>query len=116
MTAKISIGTDIIEVKRLKQRQLKKNLTLYNNIFTKSELKYCFRHADPYPHLAGIFAAKEAVIKCFDAPLRMIDIEINRDVYGKPFAVAKYKKKTVKVKISISHTQSIAIAFAVKIL
>lgn len=112
---KIRIGVDMVEVKRFKHKQLKRNLTFYNSIFTKSELKYSMRHSDPYPHLAGIFAAKEAAIKCFDTPLRTIDIEIIRDVHGKPIAVTKYDKKTMKVKISISHTRSVAIAVAITI-
>ncbi len=112
---KISIGVDIVEVKRFKQRQLKTNFAFYNSIFTNSELNYSLRHSDPYPHLAGIFAAKEATIKCLDSRLRMIDIEIIH-VHGKPSAVTKYKKKTVKVEISISHTRSVAIAIAMTIL
>jgi holo-[acyl-carrier protein] synthase len=110
---RISIGTDIVEIKTFKQKSIKNNLSFYKSIFTKSELQYCMKYLDPYPHLAGMFAAKEAVIKCTDRPLGMIDIEITRDSGGKPIAMTQYKKKTIKVQISISHTRSVAVAVAI---
>jgi holo-[acyl-carrier protein] synthase len=113
VTPKINIGTDIVEVKRFKRKSPRTNLTFYNSIFTKSELKYCLRYSDPYPHLAGIFAAKEAILKCSDQPLNMIDIEIIRDPNGRPVAVVQHRKKTIKVQISISHTRTVAIAVAI---
>jgi phosphopantetheine--protein transferase-like protein len=112
---KIRIGTDIVEIRRFKQKYIENNLTFYKSIFTKSELKYCSKYLDPYPHLAGIFAAKESVIKCLDRPLRMSDIEVSRDINGKPIAITHYKKKTTKVQISISHTRSVAVAVAISL-
>jgi holo-[acyl-carrier protein] synthase len=109
----IDIGTDIVEIKRFRQKPLEANLTFYNSIFTKSELIYCVKYADPYPHLAGIYAAKESIIKCSSRSLRMHDIEIIRCNDGKPVAVICYKKKNTNVKISISHTRSIAMAVAI---
>jgi holo-[acyl-carrier protein] synthase len=88
-------------------------LSFYNSVFTESELKHCLKYSDPYPHLAGIFAAKEATMKCLDKSLSLIDIEITHDMRGKPSAVTMLKKKAVKVKISISHTASTAIAVAI---
>ena len=71
------------------------------------------KYTDPYPHLAGIFAAKEASMKCLDASLNLKDIEITYDMRGKPSAVTMLKKKAVKIKVSISHTASTAIAVAI---
>lgn len=113
---KIGVGTDIIEINRLKERDLKTHLTFYRSIFTKSELKYSLKYSDPYPHLAGIYAAKEAIIKCYGKPLRMIDIEIIRDTYGKPIAVTSLKRKNLEVSLSISHSRSVAMAVAISIL
>jgi holo-[acyl-carrier protein] synthase len=114
---KINVGTDIIEVQRFRRKPLKSNMSFYNSIFTKSELEYCLRYTDPYPHLAGIFAAKESVIKCSSRQqLRMIDVMIVHDTYGKPVAIVRNKNKTIKTRISISHTRSLAIAVAIRIL
>jgi holo-[acyl-carrier protein] synthase len=110
---KLGFGIDIIEVKRFRQKKVKSNLKFYTSIYTESELKYSLKRSDPYQHLAGIFAAKEATIKCLDLPLRMIDIEISKDSSGKPSATVNFNKKTVIVKVSISHTAQYAVAIAI---
>jgi holo-[acyl-carrier protein] synthase len=110
---KISVGTDIVEINRFRRKPLKANASFYDSIFNKSELMYCLKYSDPYPHLAGIFAAKEAVLKCSDQLLRMTDIEVSRHTDGKPTAVAHCQKKDINAKISISHTRSLAIAVAI---
>lgn len=57
------IGTDIIEIKRIKDAVEKWGERFLNKIFTKNEIAYCCKKKDPFPHLAVRFAAKEAVIK-----------------------------------------------------
>jgi holo-[acyl-carrier protein] synthase len=110
----VNIGTDLIEVRRFRNKSLDDdNASFYNSIFTESELAYCMKYSDPYPHIAGIFAAKESIMKCLRRPLRMIDIEITHNKYGKPIAVVNCGKKTIRVRISISHTRSLAIAMAI---
>lgn len=110
----VNIGTDLIEVRRFRNKPLNDdNASFYNSIFTESELVYCMKYSDPYPHIAGIFAAKESIMKCLRRPLKMIDIEITHNEYGKPIAVVNCRKKTIRVRISISHTRSLAIAMAI---
>lgn len=110
----IKIGTDIIEIHRFRRRSLKTNMSFYNSVFTKSELLYCLKYSDPYPHFAGIFAAKESIIKCFNRQLRMLDISIDRNENGKPIVIGSWdKNKKVKIEISISHTRSLAVAVAI---
>jgi holo-[acyl-carrier-protein] synthase len=112
----IKIGTDIIEIQRFRRRPIKTNMSFYNSVFTKSELVYCLKYIDPYPHLAGIFAAKESVIKCFNRQLRMLDISIDRNEDGKPTVISScYKNRNIKIEISISHTRSLAVAVAIMI-
>ena len=113
MKTKVNIGTDIIEVSRFRRKPIKKNRNFYNSIFTNLELIHCQKYSDTYPHLAGIFAAKEAVVKCIDLPLRISDIEISWHENGKPFVMIGHKKNTVQ--ISISHTKLLAIAVAVSL-
>jgi len=111
----LNIGTDIIEVKRFRNKPLNdRNTGFYHSVFTKSEMIYCSKFSDPYPHLAGIFAAKESIIKCLNKPTKMIDIEITHGQYGKPTAAIHRKRKnTITTWISISHTKSLAIAVAI---
>ena len=112
---KLNVGIDIIEIKRFRKKPLNKdNASFYHSIFTKSELMYCMKYSDPYPHIAGIFAAKESILKCLTIPLRMTDIEIKHNQDGKPSTIISSKKKNaIHARISISHTKSIAIAAAV---
>ena len=111
----LNVGTDVIEVRRFRDKPLNDtNAGFYHAIFTKSEIIYCTKFSDPYPHLAGIFAAKESVIKCLNKPTKMIDIEIVRGKFGKPTAVIHRKRKnTSMVLVSISHTKSLAMAVAI---
>ena len=111
----LNVGTDIIEVKRFRSKPLNdRNTGFYHSVFTKSEMKYCAKFSDPYPHLAGIFAAKESILKCLNKPTKMIDIEIIHGQYGKPTAVIRRKRKNIiSARISISHTKSLAIAAAI---
>ena len=111
----INVGTDVIEVKRFRSKPLNdRNTGFYNSVFTKSEMIYCSKFSDPYPHLAGIFAAKESIIKCLNKPTKMIDIEIIHGQHGKPAAIIHRKRKNaITTRISISHTSSLAIAIAI---
>ncbi len=111
MTLKTEVGTDIIEIDGFRQKPLEKNKTFYESIFSKSELKHCKKYSDPYPHFAGLFAAKEAVIKSFIRPLGMRDIEIFWNAYGKPL-IKIHNKKINNLKISISHSNQVALAVA----
>jgi|SRR5919197_1666571 holo-[acyl-carrier protein] synthase len=117
ITAKLNVGTDVIEVNRFRNKPVNdNNASFYRSIFTQSELTYCMKYSDPYPHIAGIFAAKESIIKCLSKPVKMIDIQIIHNRYGKPMGVvrcSRKNKKAIKVIISISHTRSLAIATAI---
>jgi holo-[acyl-carrier protein] synthase len=113
--SKTSVGIDIVEVDRFRKKPLDRNAGFYNSIFTPREIKYCMKFVDPYPHLAGIFAAKEAVMKCRRIKCRMTNIEICKDSRGKPAPSLRTKKKTLNLDLSISHTEMMAIAVAVMI-
>ena len=61
-------GIDIVQVSKMK-RILLTRPELAAEIFTESERKYCFSRPDPYVHLAGRFAAKEACLKALGTGL-----------------------------------------------
>jgi phosphopantetheine--protein transferase-like protein len=111
----LNVGIDVIEIERFRNKPLNnENASFYHSIFTESELMYCMKYSDPYPHIAGIFAAKESILKCLTRPIKMIEIEISHNRDGKPIIVAHARKiRAMQTRISITHTRSIAIAVAV---
>ncbi|MCB0833769.1 MAG: holo-ACP synthase [Bacteroidetes bacterium] len=57
------VGTDIVEIKRIRQSYLKYGDRFLERIFTVNELDYCMQKKDPIPSLAVRFAVKEAFVK-----------------------------------------------------
>ena len=55
-------GIDLVHVPRLKEA-VTDNPALEAGVFTEGERAYCRHRADPWPHFAARFAAKEAVLK-----------------------------------------------------
>lgn len=119
------IGTDIIEVQRIKQAVEKHGDRILNRLFTPNELAYCKNKWDPYPCYAVRFAAKEAVFKSFGiglGSLRWNELEILTGLKGKPEvnllgqAVAfAWREGIIQVLISLSHDRERAIAFALAV-
>ena len=61
----LGIGTDIIEVARIRSVMLRHGDRFIERILTEEERAYCAGMAHPHKHIAARFAAKEAVSKCF---------------------------------------------------
>lgn len=111
----VGTGVDITEVKRLKQAVEKWGDSFLNRVFTKPELENAKTRGSLYQHLAGRFAAKEAVFKAMGDPgISWKDVEILNDSAGKPFCkILNSKAKKLDVFISISHVKTYAVANAV---
>lgn len=108
------IGIDIVEISKFRDLKRSKNKRFFANIYNDSELDYCFSYKDPAPHLAGIFAAKEAVKKASGIfSLSLKEIEINRKETGQPVVLLN-GKPTQSFLISISHSDTSACAIALK--
>lgn len=113
------IGTDIIEIERIKNSLNKQSFL--DKIYTKAEQK--LYHGINPQTLAGNFAAKEAVAKALGtgfAGFGPTDIEVLRDERGKPYVnlyntaldIFRYIDGS-QVWVSISHNKDNAVAFAV---
>ena len=111
----IGTGVDITEVKRLRQAIERWGDSFLQRIFTEKELQNAKNRASLYQHLAGRFAAKEAVFKAFgDARLNWKDMEILNDKEGKPNCVISCRNAgKIDVHISISHVKNYAVANAI---
>jgi holo-[acyl-carrier protein] synthase len=93
-------------------------------VFTPTELEYCLAKRRRIEHLAGRFAAKEAVLKVLGTGwrdgIRWTDIEIRNLPSGEPrvFLSGRVRQiadqmDLVEILISISHIETHAIASAI---
>jgi holo-[acyl-carrier protein] synthase len=117
----ISIGIDIIEVKRVREVQLRTQ-RFTARVFTTAERAYCdSRGVVAAQHYAARFAAKEAALKAFGTGWRggiaWQDIEIASRASGAPFLIFHGPVKELFEKsgataahLSLSHTGEHAIA------
>ncbi len=113
-----SIGTDIIEIKRVLRACEKESFKA--RVFSERELKEALHKPE---RLASDFAAKEAVAKALRTGFRgfgPIDIECLRDADGAPYIELSGGAKElsarlgiVKIHISTSDTGNLAVAYAV---
>lgn len=100
------IGFDLVEVARFKK--LGKDNPFFKKVFTERERLYCFSYKNPFPHLAGIFAVKEAVGKTLGVnQFSFMAIEVRHAPSGKPELWLR-GKRTKAVMVSISHTDTMA--------
>jgi holo-[acyl-carrier protein] synthase len=111
------IGTDIVEVNRIRNAVTKWGDHFLKRVFSEAEITYCFSRSDPALHLAARFAVKEAAIKALSGGgigrLSLSDIEVINEPSGKP--VLKIRSADIagsgmKLHLSISHERSYAIA------
>lgn len=120
------IGTDIVEIVRIKDAVEKWGDHFLKKIYTDNEILYCKSKKDPYPHLAARFAAKEAFIKAAsgrrqeERPFRytLSDIEVLNNKSGKPFINPQHLNNAIpdlsfNIHLSISHERKYAVATVV---
>ena len=61
---KVTCGTDIIEIERVKESIENTGDAFLRRVFTEKEIEYCeSKNKQKYQHYAARFAAKEAVFK-----------------------------------------------------
>src|SRR6185503_17975281 len=77
------IGIYLARIPRLRQVVERWRDRFLKRVFTEQEIEYCWRRADPIPHLAARFAAKEAALKALGTGLSMgvrwRELEVRRE-------------------------------------
>ena len=121
---RITCGTDIIEIARVKKAIEDNNEEFLNRVFTPSEIEYCEgRKNAKFQHYAARFASKEAIFKAiasaFDNKyvLSWKDAEILNDENGKPHVhfLNNIPNELESLDISISHCKEYAMSYAIAI-
>ena len=116
---KVTTGTDIIEVDRIKKAM--ENPKFAEKVFTPIEITYCeSKNESKYEHYAARFAAKEAIFKAISQYIEnkyeigWRNIEITNDGDGRPVVkVDDDNTKKLEIDVSLSHIKDYAVATAV---
>jgi holo-[acyl-carrier protein] synthase len=120
----LGLGTDIVEVARIRASVEKYGAQFTDKFLRPAELAYCATHKNSAPLIAARFAAKEAIAKAFGtgfgAQLGWLDLEIGRRDSGEPFVILHDKAKELlqargatELLITLSHTENYATATAI---
>lgn len=116
------IGTDIIEVERIKSAVEKYGDRFVKRIFTQTEIDYCEQFGDKkHLHYAARFAVKESFSKAIGTGItqgfKFAEIGTINEPSGKPVIVLegelKNRYERYRTEVSISHTETNAVAFVV---
>ena len=118
---------DVVELSRFRQAVARGGAAFMRRVFTDQEQAYArARKRTQFLHLAGRFAAKEAVIKAMSQvdPVRalaMNQVEVHNDRLGRPHIVLHDRRprprtaRAPRIHVSLSHVDSVAVASAIVI-
>lgn len=117
----VGIGTDIIEVHRMRESLARYQRHFTKKIFTSNECDYCESKAEPAVHFAARWAAKEAFAKAFRTGIGehigWQDVEIQRAPNGAPhialFGAIAEQCSHYTIHLSLTHTHDYAVAMVV---
>jgi holo-[acyl-carrier protein] synthase len=122
----IAHGIDLIECSRIEHIHREHPERFLARILTENERRYCERHKDSVPRIAGRFAAKEAILKVlgtgWKGDISWTDIEVINDPSGQPHVTLSGPCARIaaelgitRILLSITHTQNYAAASAIGI-
>ncbi len=117
----IGIGTDLIEIARVRRVMEGYPERFMNRMFTPGEQGYINTYADPAPRAAGRFAVKESVMKAlgtgWSSGVRWRDIEVIRHPSGRPDVQLHGRAKEIfekrggkRILCTITHSEEMAMA------
>lgn len=107
----VATGVDLVRIDRL--TALSTNRRFLRRVFAPSEIV-----DGRTEHLAGVFAAKEAIFKALNVPPRWRYVTIERDESGRPRVMLDSAERFPSLRsidVSISHEGPFAVAVAVAV-
>lgn len=111
------IGIDVIEIERVSN--ISEDIKKLQKIFSVDEIHYIKSFVNSTERIAGLYCAKEAVMKALKCPkgISFLDINILHNADKSPYVVLKNVAKKIydennytKIEVSISHSKTIATA------
>ena len=125
MNTIFGIGTDIVEISRIK-KLIDNNKSFKKRVFSTNEIKYCETRLNKIASYAKRFAAKEAFAKALglgiSQGISFNEISINNNKNGAPFIKLIGKTKTIvkiltkskkKIFLSLSDEKKYALAMVI---
>jgi holo-[acyl-carrier protein] synthase len=117
----VGVGTDIIEIERIKKSYEQFGDRFLNRIFTAEEIAYCFSKKNPFPSLAIRFASKEALVKAAKLGKFHLNSWLDVSVTLSPEALPSFilfndlrkELEGTQVHLSMSHAENYATAVVV---
>ncbi len=116
---KVTCGTDIIEIERIRESIEKLGEKFLDRVFTEKEILYCeSKKNQKYQHYAARFAAKEAAFKALSWKIEdkykveWKDFEVDTDEQGRPsIKIMRIDLGDIEnIDLSISHCKDYAVA------
>jgi holo-[acyl-carrier protein] synthase len=119
----LGIGTDIIECPRIGKMMENHGELFLRRVYTDREIRYCQSRKHAIEHFAGLWAAKEAILKAlggnWSRGISWTDIEVRQGSGALPRVLVGGNAKEVAVAkgigdilVSISHCRTYATAYA----
>ena len=103
------VGTDIVEVERLKSKP-----ELWNRFMNEKEHEYLAKYRQKEEHIAGFWAAKEALVKALNRKdFNFSSVTVAHDENGKPFFEFEEMEIEGNLHLSISHERKFATAVVI---
>ncbi|MEB3702323.1 Holo-ACP synthase [Candidatus Bealeia paramacronuclearis] len=113
----LGIGSDLVDVNRIKTAYERFGERFLDKIFTPREREYAFNQPRPERAFAKRFAAKEALVKAlgsgFRGGLSWQEMEVVNDVLGKPsFALSGRTLQALQEKTPYGHQSQIDLSLS----
>ena len=115
----VGIGLDLADVARYRFEPDELE-GFARKVYTEEEMRYASGKRNRHEHLAGFFAAKEAVRKAFGFAIPWREIGVTHEASGKPVlaltgeaAALPREHGVATIHLSITHTSATAAAFVV---
>lgn len=120
----VGLGTDVLEVLRMKRELARPGGGFKKKVFTPAETAYCEKMRYPARHFAARFAAKEATFKALGASprsgLSWQEVEVRRarsgaprlEFHGEARRLAA-RRRVRRAFLSLAHTAGWAVASVV---
>ena len=103
----VGLGVDIAEVDRVRGAIGRQGERFLKRLYTAKERAYCEKFKNKYERYAGRFAVKEATMKAlgtgWSRGVRWVDIEVVREISGKPTLELKGEARKIADKLGVKH-------------